>query len=138
MPDPRLVCYSWIAGISDVPRSLSSANDSSESRTSITDEQRDEFGQLVDDTCPSDRISSVSAAPQGPLPSESLLPVAHPLVSAWDNRNRSTLIWYTVRETTVVCLKGLRTSNPPWCRSQKRARFVHADELSLFVAPIPM
>jgi len=41
MPDPRLVCYSWITGISDVARSLASANDSSESRTSITDEQRD-------------------------------------------------------------------------------------------------
>jgi len=39
-------------------------------RTTITDEQREEFGQLVDDTCPSDRISSVAVAQRGPLPSE--------------------------------------------------------------------
>jgi CRISPR/Cas system-associated exonuclease Cas4 (RecB family) len=53
MLDPQLVCYSWITGISDVAQVVFVRKRLVEIqyfRTTITDEQRDEFGQLVDDT----------------------------------------------------------------------------------------
>jgi CRISPR/Cas system-associated exonuclease Cas4 (RecB family) len=53
MLDPQLVCYSWITGISDVAQVVFVRKRLVEVqyfRTAITDEQREEFGQLVDDT----------------------------------------------------------------------------------------
>jgi len=53
MLDPQLVCYSWITGISDVAQVVFVRKRLVEIqyfRTTITDEQRQEFGQLVDDT----------------------------------------------------------------------------------------
>jgi CRISPR/Cas system-associated exonuclease Cas4 (RecB family) len=53
MLDPQLVCYSWITGISDVAQVVFVRKRLVEIqyfRTTITDEQREEFGQLVDDT----------------------------------------------------------------------------------------
>jgi len=52
MLDPQLVCYSWITGIADVAQVIFVRKRLVEIqylRTTITDEQRDEFGQLVDD-----------------------------------------------------------------------------------------
>ena len=51
--DPQLVCYSWIAGISEVAQVVFVRKRLVEVqylRTKITDEQRREFGQLVEDT----------------------------------------------------------------------------------------
>jgi hypothetical protein len=51
--DPQLVCYSWITGISDVAQIVFVRKRLVEIqylRTTITDQQRQEFGQLVRDT----------------------------------------------------------------------------------------
>jgi hypothetical protein len=51
--DPQLVCYSWMTGISEVAQVVFVRKRLVEVqylRTTITDEQRAEFGQLVDDT----------------------------------------------------------------------------------------
>jgi hypothetical protein len=53
MLDPQLVCYSWVTGISEVAQVVFVRKRLVEIqyfRTSITDEQRYEFGQLVEDT----------------------------------------------------------------------------------------
>jgi PD-(D/E)XK nuclease superfamily len=53
MLDPQLVCYSWITGISEVAQVVFVRKRLVEIqyfRTTITDEQRHEFGQLVEDT----------------------------------------------------------------------------------------
>ena len=53
MLDPQLVCYSWVTGISEVAQVVFVRKRLVEIqyfRTTITDEQREEFGQLVDDT----------------------------------------------------------------------------------------
>jgi hypothetical protein len=53
MLDPQLVCYSWVTGIPDVSQVVFVRKRLVEIqylRTTITDEQRSEFGQLVDDT----------------------------------------------------------------------------------------
>lgn len=51
--DPQLVCYSWMTGIADVGQIVFVRKRLVEIqylRTTITDEQRQEFGRLVDDT----------------------------------------------------------------------------------------
>jgi hypothetical protein len=53
MLDPQLICYSWITGIADVAQVVFVRKRLVEVQylgTTITDEQRAEFGQLVDDT----------------------------------------------------------------------------------------
>jgi CRISPR/Cas system-associated exonuclease Cas4 (RecB family) len=53
MLDPQLICYSWITGIAEVAQIVFVRKRLVEVqyfRTTITDEQREEFGQLVDDT----------------------------------------------------------------------------------------
>ena len=51
--DPQMVCYSWIAGIAEVAQVVFVRKRLVEVqylRTIITDEQRQDFGQLVEDT----------------------------------------------------------------------------------------
>lgn len=51
--DPQLVCYSWMTGIADVAQIVFVRKRMVEVqylRTMITDEQREEFGRLVEDT----------------------------------------------------------------------------------------
>ena len=51
--DPQLVCYSWMTGISDVAQVVFVRKRMVEVQylhTTITEQQRQEFGQLVDDT----------------------------------------------------------------------------------------
>ena len=51
--DPQLVCYSWMTGISEVAQVVFVRKRLVEVqylRTTITDEQQHEFGQLVEDT----------------------------------------------------------------------------------------
>ncbi len=53
MLDPQLVCYSWISGISEIAQIVFVRKRLVEVpyfRTTITEEQRQEFGRLVDDT----------------------------------------------------------------------------------------
>jgi len=53
MLDPQLICYSWITGIADVAQIVFVRKRLVEIqyfRTTITDAQREEFGQLVEDT----------------------------------------------------------------------------------------
>jgi hypothetical protein len=62
--DPQLVCYSWMTGISEVAQVVFVRKRLVEVqylRTTITDEQRHEFGQLVADTI--GRIESVQFLP---------------------------------------------------------------------------
>jgi CRISPR/Cas system-associated exonuclease Cas4 (RecB family) len=53
MLDPQLVCYSWMTGVTEAAQVVFVRKRLVEIqylRTSITDKQREEFGQLVDDT----------------------------------------------------------------------------------------
>ena len=53
MLDPQLICYSWITGIADVAQIVFVRKRLVEIqyfRTTIPDAQREEFGQLVEDT----------------------------------------------------------------------------------------
>lgn len=62
--DPQLVCYSWITGISEVAQIVFVRKRIAEVqylRTAITEEQRQEFGQLVEDTI--ERIESANFPP---------------------------------------------------------------------------
>jgi len=62
--DPQLVCYSWITGISEVAQVVFVRKRLVEIqylRTTITDEQRREFGHLVEDTI--QRIESAQFLP---------------------------------------------------------------------------
>ena len=62
--DPQLVCYSWITGISDVAQVVFVRKRLIEIQyfqTAITDQQRQEFGQLVEDTV--QRIESAEFLP---------------------------------------------------------------------------
>jgi hypothetical protein len=62
--DPQLVCYSWMTGIAEVAQVVFVRKRLVEVqylRTTITDEQRQEFGQLVEDTV--HRIESAQFLP---------------------------------------------------------------------------
>ena len=62
--DPQLVCYSWITGIAEVAQVVFVRKRLVEVqylRTTITDEQRQEFGRLVEDTI--QRIESTEFLP---------------------------------------------------------------------------
>ena len=62
--DPQLVCYSWMTGISEVAQIVFVRKRLVEVqylRTTITDEQRHEFGRLVEDTIR--RINPPSSCP---------------------------------------------------------------------------
>jgi hypothetical protein len=89
MLDPQLVCYSWISGISDVAQVVFVRKRLVEIqyfRTTISDEQREEFGRLVDDTIR--QIESASSSRTVESGSHRIpAPVAHTWAFAWDNRN---------------------------------------------------
>ena len=62
--DPQLVCYSWMTGIAEVAQVVfvrKSLVEVQYLRTTITDEQREEFGHLVESTI--DRIESADFLP---------------------------------------------------------------------------
>ncbi len=62
--DPQLVCYSWMTGIPEVAQVVFVRKRLAEVqylRTTITDEQREEFGRLVGDTI--QRIESAQFLP---------------------------------------------------------------------------
>ena len=128
MLDPQLVCYSWMTGISEVAQIVFVRKRLVEVqyfRTTITDEQREEFGQLVDDTVR--RIESAQFLPHSGVRFPQNPCTSCPYVGlCLEGRNWSTRLWCAVRETTLVCLTSLRTSNPPMLPklNKKRALFV--------------
>jgi PD-(D/E)XK nuclease superfamily len=64
--DPQLVCYSWITGIAEVAQVVfvrKSLVEVQYLRTTITDEQREQFGNLVENTIR--RIESADFLPHG-------------------------------------------------------------------------
>ena len=73
--DPQLVCYSWMTGIAEVAQVVFVRKRLVEVqylRTTITDEQREEFGRLVEDTIRRIEVGRLPAAQWHPLSPESL------------------------------------------------------------------
>lgn len=87
--DPQLVCYSWITGIADVAQVVfvrKSLVDIQYLRTRISDEQRDEFGHLVESTIR--RIESADFLPHSGVRFPQNLVSAAPMWgSAWETTN---------------------------------------------------
>ena len=87
--DPQLVCYSWITGISDVAQVVFVRKRLIEVqylKTTITEEQRREFGRLVEDT-----VQRIEACQFMPTVASAFrrthAPAARTSASAWDGRN---------------------------------------------------
>jgi hypothetical protein len=71
--DPQLICYSWITGLSEVAQVVFVRKRLVEIQylhTTITDEQRREFSQLVEATIRQNRIGRVPAPQRHPFPPE--------------------------------------------------------------------
>ena len=127
MLDPQLICYSWITSVSEVAQVVFVRKRLVEIqyfRTTINDEQRNEFGQLVEDTVRRIELSSCRTAVCG-FP-KTLARRAPMSACAWADRIWSTLPSSGVGEKTLVGLTSLRTSNPPMLPklNKKRALFV--------------
>ena len=126
--DPQLVCYSWMTGISDVAQIVFVRKRLVEIqylRTTITDEQRAEFGRLVEDTSaasnpPSSCPTAASASPRIPAPAVPIgLCLGKPrLVESLSSGGQE--------QRTLVGLTSLLTRNPPMPPklNRKRAQFV--------------
>ena len=86
--DPQLVCYSWVTGIADVAQVVFVRKRLVEIqyfRTVITDEQREEFGHLVQDSIR--RIEAAEFLPHsGVRFPRTPAPAAPTLGSAWGGR----------------------------------------------------
>ena len=86
--DPQLVCYSWVTGIADVAQVVFVRKRLVEIqyfRTVISDEQREEFGHLVQDSIRQDRSGRVPASQWHPLPQNPALAVPTS-DSVWEGR----------------------------------------------------
>ena len=128
--DPQLVCYSWITGIAEVAQVVFVRKRLVEVqylRTTITDEQRQEFGHLVEDTIRRIESARVPAPQWYPLSRRIPAAAVRTWDCAWENRRWPTLAWCGVQEQTVlVGLTSLITRNPPMPPkfSRSRALFV--------------
>ncbi len=129
MLDPQLVCYSWITGISDVAQVVFVRKRLVEIqyfRTTITEEQREEFGRLVDDTIR--RIESAEFLPHSGVRFPQNPCTSCPYVGLCLGRPELVEATLVRRpgETILVCLTSLRTRNPPMLPklNKKRALFV--------------
>jgi hypothetical protein len=114
--DPQLVCYSWMTGFSEVAQVVFVRKRLVEIqylRTTITDEQRQEFGRLVEDTI--GRIESADFLPHSGI----RFPQNHcstcPYVGlCLGQRMWRLLIWCGAQEQkSLVGLTSLTTHNPP-------------------------
>ena len=129
--DPQLVCYSWMTGISEVAQIVFVRKrlvDIQYLRTIITDEQRQEFGHLVEDTIRriKPRSSCHTAASAFRKTLASLVPT---LDFVWGKRILPCPRSFGVQESkTLVGLTSLLTSNPPMPPklNRQRALFVLA------------
>ena len=73
--DPQLICYSWISGISEVAFVVFVRKQQPEIqylKTSISEEQRHEFGRLVETTVGQIEVWPVSFPQRDTFPSERL------------------------------------------------------------------
>jgi hypothetical protein len=130
--DPQLVCYSWMTGIAEVAQVVFVRKRLVEVqylRTTITDEQRQEFGHLVEDTIR--RIESADSFCRTAASAFRRIPAA--AVPMWDfvleSRRWLTPRWCGVQEQRVlVGLTSLITRNPPMPPkfNRRRALFVLA------------
>jgi hypothetical protein len=129
--DPQLVCYSWMTGIPEVAQIVFARKRLVEIqylRTTITDEQRQEFGRLVEDTIR--RIESADFLPHSGIrfhqnPCSNCAYIGLCLGS----RNSLRASWCDVQEQKIlVGLTSLITRNPPMPPkfSRTRALFVLA------------
>ena len=128
--DPQLVCYSWMTGISQVAQVVFVRKRLVEVqylRTTITDEQRREFGQLAEDTI--GRIESAHFLPHSGVrfpqnPCSNCPYVGLCLGKPADDRN--TVSCDAPEQKTLVGLTSLRTRNPPVLPklNRRRALFV--------------
>ena len=127
--DPQLVCYSWMTGISEVAQVVFVRKRLVEVqylRTTITDEQRDEFGRLVMDT-----IRESNPHSSCPTVASAFRRIPAAAVRMWDfvlvSRRWLTLLWCGVQEQRVLIgLTSLHTENPPMPPkfNRRRALFV--------------
>ena len=73
--DPQLICYSWMSGIADVAVIAFVRKRFSEIqylKATITDKQRQEYGQLVEATVGQIEAGQFPAAQRDPLPAKRL------------------------------------------------------------------
>ena len=127
--DPQLVCYSWMTGIAEVAQVVFLRKRLVEVqylRTTITDEQREEFGRLVEDTVR--RIESAQFLPHSGIRFPQNPATTVPMWDfVWESRKWSTPLWCGVQEQTVLIgLTSLITKNPPMPPkfNRRRALFV--------------
>jgi len=93
-------------------------------RTTIAEEQRDEFGRLVDDTIR--RIESAQFLPHSGIRLPQNPCTCCPYVGLCLGRTWLKQCAFGVREMILACLTSLRTCNPPMLPKldKKRAQFV--------------
>ena len=126
--DPQLVCYSWITGIAEVAQVVfvrKSLVEVQYLRTTISDEQRQEFGRLVEGTIRRIESARLPAAQWHPLSPESVqqLSVCGPLSwKAGNDRRRCRAASRSRR--VLIGLTSLITEYPPMPPKFNRRRAV--------------
>jgi hypothetical protein len=127
--DPQLVCYSWVTGIAEVAQVVFVRKRLVEIqyfRTVITDEQREEFGRLVQNSI--QRIESADFLPHSGIRFPQNPCTSCPYIGLCLGRPdlaESRLV-RRPGAATLVGLTSLRSRNPPMLPklNPKRARFV--------------
>ena len=114
--DPQLVCYSWITGISEVAQVVFVRKRLVEIqylRTTITDEQRQEFGRLVEDTIR--RIESAQFLPHSGIrfPQNPCSTCPYIGLCLGKQELAEAALVRRPGAETLVGLTSLRTKNPP-------------------------
>ena len=127
--DPQLVCYSWMTGIAEVAQVVFVRKRLVEVqylRTTITDEQRQEFGHLVESTIR--RIESADFLPHSGIRFPQNPCSSCPYVGlCLGNQEMADAAWCGVQEqTALIGLTSLITENPPMPPklNRRRALFV--------------
>ena len=117
--DPQLVCYSWITGIADVAQVVFVRKRLVEIqyfRTTITDEQREEFGRLVEDTIR--RIEACQFLPHSGIRFPQNPCTSCPYIGLCLGRQELVRrAWSGGQEKTLVGLTSLLTRTRPCCPS---------------------
>ena len=125
--DPQLVCYSWMTGIAEVAQIVFVRKRLVEVQylqTTITDEQRQEFGRLVEDTI--GRIESAQFLPHSGIRFPQNPCSSCPYVGLCLGKQGWPMpAWCGVQEQTVLIgLTSLVTRNPPMPPKFNRRRAV--------------
>src|SRR2546430_2121768 len=127
--DPQLVCYSWMTGIAEVAQVVFVRKRLVEIqyfRTVISNEQREEFGHLVQDSIR--RIESAEFLPHSGIRFPQNPCTSCPYIACvWGDKIWPKRGWCGAQELKIlVCLTSLRTRNPPMLPklNRRRAMFV--------------